>query len=131
MKWILSRFVAMSCLGWAGISMCSAQSSVKSQWVYPDAKGKLVYKTLQTGDKIMDFSYAGYMGGGVAIPTIPVRITLSPAPGDNSEAIQNAINKVASMPISNGFRGAVLLKAGTFDCEKTITINASGVVLRG
>jgi hypothetical protein len=44
---------------------CFTQSSTKSQWVYPDAKGKLVYKTLESGDKIMDFSYAGYMGGGV------------------------------------------------------------------
>jgi hypothetical protein len=29
------------------------------------------------------------------------------------------------------FRGAILLKAGTYDCEKAIRINASGVVLRG
>ncbi len=140
MKKILRQFIAISCLGLAGFSICSAQSPVKSQWVYSDPKarpdepvgrGKLVYKTLDAGDKIMDFSYAGYMGGGVAIPTIPVKITLSPLPGDNSEAIQDAINKVAAMPVSNGFRGAVLLNAGTYDCEKTITINASGVVLRG
>ena len=26
----------------------------------------------------MDFSHAGYMGGGVSIPTVPVKITLSP-----------------------------------------------------
>jgi hypothetical protein len=35
------------------------------------------------------------------------------------------------MKLVNGFRGAVLLKPGVYDCEKTISINASGVVLRG
>ncbi|MBS1565458.1 MAG: hypothetical protein JST39_13795, partial [Bacteroidetes bacterium] len=103
----------------------------KSQWVYPDAKGKLVYKTLQDGDRIMDFSYAGYMGGGVSIPTVPVKITLSPSAGDNSTAIQNAIDEVSKMNMVDGFRGAVLLKPGTYNCENTLTINASGVVLRG
>jgi hypothetical protein len=110
---------------------CLAQSSAKSEWVYPDAKGKLVYKTLESGDKIMDFSYAGYMGGGVKIPTVDVKITLSPIAGDNSAAIQKAIDEVSKMKLVNGFRGAVLLKPGVYDCEKTISINASGVVLRG
>jgi len=110
---------------------CIAQSTAKSQWVYPDEKGKLVYKTLSAGDKIMDFSYAGYMGGGVSIPNVPVKITLSPAAGDNSAVIQNAIDEVSKMKLVNGFRGAVLLNAGTYDCEKALRINASGVVLRG
>lgn len=124
-------FISLICF-----CICNAQSSAKlnsakSEWVYPDAKGKLTYKTLVTGDKIMDFSYAGYMGGGVSIPTVPVKITLSPVAGDNSETIQTAINEVSKMKMVNGFRGAVLLKPGTYDCEKTLTINASGVVLRG
>jgi hypothetical protein len=112
-------------------SICIAQSSSKSQWVYPDTKGKLVYKTLETGDKIMDFSYAGYMGGGVALPNVPIKITLSPSAGDNSDAIQQAIDGVSKMPLINGFRGAILLKSGSYDCERTLKINASGVVLRG
>lgn len=105
--------------------------SAKSKWVYPDASGKLVYKTLETGDKIMDFSYAGYMGGGVKIPDVDVKITLNPIAGDNSAAIQQAIDEVAKMKLVNGFRGAVLLKPGVYDCEKPLVINASGVVLRG
>lgn len=108
-----------------------AQSSAKSEWVYPDAKGKLVYKKLATGDKIMDFSYAGYMGGGVKIPDVEVKITLSPVAGDNSAAIQQAIDEVSKMKLVNGFRGAVLLKPGVYDCEKPLVINTSGVVLRG
>ncbi|MEO8405853.1 MAG: hypothetical protein ABI480_14700, partial [Chitinophagaceae bacterium] len=113
------------------IGISHAQTPAKSQWVYPDAKGKLVYKILEQGDKIMDFSYAGYMGGGVSIPSVPVKVTLDPIAGDNSDAIQQAIDKVSQMEMVNGFRGAVLLKPGKYDCEKTLTINASGVVLRG
>lgn len=103
----------------------------KSEWVYLNAEGKLSYKTLSGGDKIMDFSHAGYMGGGVAIPLPEVKITLSAGSGDNSTAIQNAVNEVAKMKLVNGFRGTVLLKPGFYNCEKAISINASGVVLRG
>jgi hypothetical protein len=131
MKIILQRFLLSSCIFLISACICFAQPVVKSKWVYPDAKGKLVYKTLEGGDKIMDFSYAGYMGGGVSIPSVPVMITVSPLAGDNSDAIQKAIEEVAQIKMINGFRGTVLLKAGTYDCEKTITINASGVVLRG
>ncbi len=105
--------------------------AVKSQWVYMNAGNKLDYKTTERGDKIMDFSYAGYMGGGVAIPAVPVKVSVSPAEGDNTNAIQQAIDQVASMPLVNGVRGAVLLKPGTYICERAITISASGVVLQG
>ncbi|HEY8658988.1 MAG TPA: hypothetical protein VIL78_08115, partial [Hanamia sp.] len=108
-----------------------AQNPEKSKWAYLNSKGVLTYKTLEGGDRIMDFSYAGYMGGGVEIPSVKVKITLSPTPGDNSDAIQNAIDQVSKMQLVNGFRGAVLLNSGNYDCEKTININASGVVLRG
>lgn len=108
-----------------------SRSSAKSEWVYLNDQGKLSYKTLAGGDRIMDFSYAGYMGGGVAIPSPAVKITVSPVEGDNTDAIQNAINEVAKMEPVNGFRGAVLLKPGTYNCERTIMIRESGIVLRG
>src|SRR5215470_13992629 len=38
-----------------------------SQWVFVGEDGKLAYKTLPDGDRIMDFSFAGYRGGGVAL----------------------------------------------------------------
>ena len=103
----------------------------QSQWVYPGTEGKLTYKTLERGDKIMDFSYAGYMGGGVSLPAAPVKITLVPSAGDNTDAIQDAINKVSVMPVVNGLRGAVLLSPGVYACEKPLSINTSGVILRG
>src|SRR5688572_9148247 len=104
-----------------------AQSAaVKSQWVYLNAGNKLQYKTTERGDRIMDFSHAGYMGGGVAIPDVAAKITVSPAAGDNSITIQQAIDQVASLKPVNGIRGAVLLKPGTYNCEKPITLTASG-----
>lgn len=109
----------------------TAIALTKTEWVYLNSQGKLSYKTLGKGDKIMDFSYAGYKGGGVAIPFVPVKIEVSPVEGDNSENIQKAIDEVAKMNLVNGFRGAVLLKAGIYNCDKTININKSGVVLRG
>ena len=101
------------------------------QWVALGASGKLKYKTTPKGDRIMDFSHAGYMGGGVALPTLPVKKLVAPSGGDDSAAIQAAIGEVSALPLVNGFRGAVLLKPGTFHCSKPITIAQDGVVLRG
>jgi hypothetical protein len=63
---------------------------------------------------------------------IPVRETIWPVTGDNTENIQTAINKVAARPLdAGGFRGAVLLKAGYYRMATPVKIDASGVVLRG
>jgi hypothetical protein len=80
----------------------------------------------------MDFSYAGYMGGGVALPGVPVAITIKPSGGkDDSALIQGAINKVSALTMHGKFRGAVLLGPGTFNCPTTLSVAADGVVLRG
>ncbi len=102
-----------------------------SQWVHLDRSGKLVYQQLKTGDRILDFSYAGYMGGGVALPNLPVKKAVAPSGGDDSSTIQAAIDEVANLPLVNGARGAVQLTAGHFHCASTLKITASGVVLRG
>jgi hypothetical protein len=39
-----------------------------SQWVHFGPDRKLVYATTPKGDRIPDFSSAGYRGGGVALP---------------------------------------------------------------
>src|SRR5580765_3178865 len=113
-----------------GLSAPAAQQA-NSQWVYPGPNGKLIYKTLPKGDKIMDFSHAGYMGGGVALPVVAVKKTVEPSGGDNTARIQSAIDAVASLPLKDGHRGTVLLAPGVFACSSTIKISASGVVLRG
>lgn len=106
--------------------------------VYQHSSGKLAYNLYANEgetDKrntIPDFSYAGYKGGGVALPDVPVKKTLNPVAGDNRAQIQAAIAEVEALAAdANGFRGAILLKAGTYEVEGTLTIRKGGVVLRG
>jgi hypothetical protein len=117
------------------VAFVQAQPGMKvkgvSVWVATSANGKLTYKTLERGDRIIDFSHAGYMGGGVSIPSPPVRVTVHAVEGDNTDNIQQAIDRVSKMDLVKGFRGAVLLLPGKYYCERTLTINTSGVVLRG
>lgn len=100
--------------------------------VYPGTNGKLVYIADSLGNRIPDFSNAGYKGGGVSIPYVPVKAIIWPITGDNSGKIQAAIDSVSALaPDASGFRGAVLLKMGRYELEKPINIKASGVILRG
>jgi hypothetical protein len=103
----------------------------QSQWVFYGPDGKLVYRMSPMGDHIMDFSTAGYMGGGVTIPMVPVVRTVHPSGDDDAAVIQKAIDDVSAMPPASGFRGAVLLGPGVFTCSRPLIIKASGVVLRG
>ena len=103
-----------------------------SKWVSVGAGGTLRYGTDARGNRIMDFSHAGYKGGGVRLPVVRVARTLQPAAGDNTGAIQAAIDQVSGLtPDADGFRGAVLLGPGTYEAAGAIKIAASGVVLRG
>jgi hypothetical protein len=102
--------------------------------VYEGPDGNLAYTADVQGNRIGDFSRCGYMGGGVRIPMLPVVATLSPLPGDADDTarIQSAIDALASRPLDNlGFRGALLLKRGTFRVSGSLKIAASGLVLRG
>ena len=132
MKGMLPFFTSVILIGVIALS-AGAQSLLPStSSVYPGVDGKLVYIADSAGNRIPDFSNAGYRGGGVAIPYIPNKATVWPVPGDNTTNIQAAIDKVSAMPIdASGFRGAVLLKMGTYSLDKPISIKASGVVLRG
>lgn len=102
-----------------------------SKWVYINPQNKLEYNKTEKGDRIMDYSFAGYMGGGVNIPSPAVNITLSAIEGDNSSHIQQAIEQLAAAEPVNGFRGVILLKPGKYNCDRPINIKASGIVLRG
>src|SRR5260370_7313528 len=111
---------------------CVLFGQATSTWVFTGSDGHLHYKTDANGNRILDYSYAGYEGGGVKLPVVPVAQTISPVSGDNTSHIQAAINAVSALtPDANGFRGAVLLQPGTYNVSGTISITAGGVVLRG
>ncbi len=80
----------------------------------------------------IDFSTAGYAANSRPIPAAPVRVTVSPAPGDNTARIQRALDYIGSLPpATNGLRGAVLLLKGRHEILGGLLITNSGVVLRG
>jgi hypothetical protein len=121
--WILILVLTVCCVG--------AVKVRQSEWVHYGWGGKLVYKKTPNGDRIIDFSTAGYMGGGVELPTAITRETINPSGSDDTPQIQAAVNRVAALPLINGLRGAVVLAPGNFFCSNTIYLAASGVVLRG
>jgi len=110
----------------------NAEDAGHSSLVYPGASGRLLYVSQLDGDRLADFSMVGYRYGEAAIPDIAETLRVEPGPGDDSRRIQAAINHVSRLPIGDdGFRGAVVLGAGTFEVGATLVVSASGVVLRG
>lgn len=103
-----------------------------STWAFPGPGGRLLHQPDALGNRILDYSGVGYKGGTGPIPNVIVKTNLSPVAGvDNGPRIQGAINYVATLPLVNGFRGAVFLNAGEYAISNSITISASGIVLRG
>ena len=94
--------------------------------------GRLTYVADEEGNYIPDFSHAGYRGGGVPLPEVPVKVTLDPQTGDDTDRIEAALAQVGAMDLDeNGIRGAVLLNPGTYQISRNLQILHSGVVLRG
>jgi len=80
----------------------------------------------------IDFSYAGYCGGGTALPSVPATVVVTPSGQDDTALLQAALNHVGSLkPGPDGFRGAVQLAPGLFKVGGQLRLNACGVVLRG
>lgn len=103
-----------------------------SSLVSVGTNGRLVYTADAKGNVVPDYSAVGYMNSEVPIPTVGIVLTVNPVAGDNLANIQNAINQVAAMPLdANGFRGAIFFTTGTYNISDTVTISASGIVLRG
>ena len=102
-------------LGMAPVLLARAHAQVEdlaptASRVYPGVDGRLAYVPDDQGNTIHDASHAGYRGGGVAIPTVPVRETIWPVAGDNTQHVQAAIDRVSARPPDAvGLRGAVLL----------------------
>lgn len=97
-----------------------------------DSNGRLEYAADPLGNRLPDFSYAGYRNGNEPVPFIPDVLTIGPVPGDNTAHIQAAIDSVAKRPIGpDGFRGALRLLPGVYRIFGTVRVNQSGIVLRG
>ncbi len=129
-KPLILGFLQLAVMFVVGASALLAQGT--SAWVFFGPDNRLQYATDAQGNQIMDFSYAGYKGGGVQLPFVPAAATVSPSGGDDTSTIQAAIDSVSQLsPDPNGFRGAVVLLAGTYNVSGTLTITTSGVVLQG
>lgn len=111
----------------------SADNRGESTWVTVGKDGKLVYQTTPRGDRIADFSHAGYRGGGVALPLVKTmrRVKTEPGITDYTDKIQKAIDEVSALPLRKGVRGAVELDEGEYPCNRSLLIAADGVVVRG
>lgn len=95
-------------------------------------EGNIIYNKDEMGNRVLDFSYCGYMNSDEDIPLIENVVFVSHQNEDASVIIQQAINHVEKLPLNkNGFRGAVLIDVGEFVLSKPIRISKSGVVLRG
>src|SRR4051812_23447255 len=92
--WVASMMISL-----AIVPGVHAAEPATSEWAHADASGRMVYRTTPAGDRIMDFSHAGYMGGGVALPNMPVKRTVKPSGGpDDTAMIQAAVDEVSKLP---------------------------------
>jgi hypothetical protein len=118
----------------SALAMALAFRPVKkwhSKFVSVNSDGSLTYIPDEKGNIIPDFSRVGYYNGDKQIPNIAVVKTITPSAGAEQQ-IQIAIDELAKQPLNgNGFRGAVLLKKGTYTISGKISIEASGIILRG
>ncbi len=131
---LFTRLIIILFTGFFSLANSSHQLSAqyKSAVVHYDENMQLVYHSDQDGNRIPDFSHAGYKGGGVPLPEVENVLEITPVSGDNTAHIQAAIDEVSAMALNNnGLRGAVLLKPGLYPIYGTLYIKHSGVVLRG
>ncbi len=85
-----------------------------------------------TAQTAIDFSYAGYGGGGIPLPAVAAVVSVRPSGQDDTWLLQQAIDHVAASPLNkDGFRGAIQLMAGRYRVGGRLEIRTSGIVLRG
>jgi len=118
--------VFVLCFTFCTIGLLAQQS------VQVNADGQLSYLVDEKGNRVPDFSYAGYKASESELPHVAAAITVLEQQGDATARIQQAIDYVSSLkPDKSGFRGAVQLGPGRFEVEGSLILHSSGVVLRG
>jgi hypothetical protein len=104
------------------LAACALYAQPLSEWAFGGPDHRLYYRYDTRGNRIMDFSSAGYRAGGVKLPSTIAAQRLKPLAGDNTARIQAALDSAT---------GAVALAAGDYELAGTLSITRSGVVLRG
>ncbi|MBB5077001.1 right-handed parallel beta-helix repeat-containing protein [Nonomuraea endophytica] len=113
----------------AGAAPARAGTLWQSDLVRYDRRGRLVYTADAEGNRVPDFSHAGYRGGERPIPHVRVVKVIRPVEGDNTAHVQAALDEVAALPRQR--RGALLLSPGLYPVAGTLYVRADGLVLRG
>ncbi len=123
----------------------TAQQTTSILTTNETSDSSLGYVLNQKGARLIDFSKAGYKGGGVKIPNFHELfsenriIKIFPSGEDDRQAIQDAINTISTWDLmTNGYRGGIELQNGVFYVSKhpqgkvhTFEINKSGIVIKG
>jgi hypothetical protein len=109
------------------LSSALLHGQTQSSIVFYGASSKLEYVSDSEGNRIPDFSNAGYRGADAQLPGITRVITTIPA-GASLATINSAI---ANASVSATNPGVIQLSAGTYTISGTILINKPGLVLRG
>uniref|UniRef100_Q023R4 Pectate lyase superfamily protein domain-containing protein n=1 Tax=Solibacter usitatus (strain Ellin6076) TaxID=234267 RepID=Q023R4_SOLUE len=104
------------------LAACALHAQALSEWAFGGPDHRLYYRTDPRGNQLMDFSFAGYRAGGVALPSPATAQRFTPIAGDNTARIQAALDCAT---------GAVVLASGDYEIGGTLSITRSGVVLRG
>ncbi len=114
------------------------QTVDESSLAYYGDAGRLIHPLDALGNRIADFSSAGYRNSDQPLPDVTATIdpsrfvTVAPTAGDDMAALQAAIDQVATFPVGpDGYRGVVQLTAGEYQISDQLTILDDGVVLRG
>lgn len=103
------------------VAVHSSASSSASNSTFVD------YTSIQTarGDQLPDFSFCGYHSSELSLPSSnkSPSATLQPASGDQTAAIQNALDKV-----SNAGGGVVALAAGTYQLSAGLMLSNNTIL---
>lgn len=127
------RFTLLSLLFIPLVTLIQSQTAFaqwQSEHVYYGQNGKLQYPKDSWGNRVPDFSYAGYKNNNETIPYGSVAVELSPLPGiDRTQDIQAAIDYAGAQATSE--IKVILLRAGEYRVDGTLFIDHSNVILRG
>src|ERR1700748_912203 len=95
------RFVVVSILCVAFSFAATAQKKNKPPEPPPPVAAKgghLLYTPDEKGDRIPDFSYAGYKNGDIPLPDVQARVTVPLRGGDATFRVQAALDYVGGLP---------------------------------